>query len=111
MYSVKEEHLEPTIPPPQPNEGLNEIRPQPFLTKTFDVVDDQSTNHIVSWNRSGTSFVVWDTHAFSNLLLPRYFKHNNFSSFVRQLNTYVSTYSLIKYIQFFKLNHDLNVSI
>lgn len=88
MYSVKEEHLEPTIPPPQPNEGLNEIRPQPFLTKTFDVVDDQSTNHIVSWNRSGTSFVVWDTHAFSNLLLPRYFKHNNFSSFVRQLNTY-----------------------
>ncbi|PNX76810.1 heat stress transcription factor a-6b-like protein [Trifolium pratense] len=91
MYSVKEEYLEPLsspFPPPQPIEGLHEIRPQPFLTKTFDVVNDQSTNHIVSWSKGGTSFVVWDPHAFSNALLPKYFKHNNFSSFVRQLNTY-----------------------
>ncbi|WJX12106.1 homogentisate 1,2-dioxygenase [Trifolium repens] len=94
IYSVKEENIEPlceyqpTIPPPQPIEGLHETRPQPFLTKTFDVVNDQSTNHVVSWNRDGTSFVVWDTHAFSNDLLPRFFKHNNFSSFVRQLHTY-----------------------
>ncbi|KAE9621933.1 putative transcription factor HSF-type-DNA-binding family [Lupinus albus] len=74
--------------PPQPMNGLHEAGPPPFLTKTFDAVDDPTTNHIVSWTINGATFVVWDPHDFSVTLLPRYFKHNNFSSFVRQLNTY-----------------------
>jgi len=78
------------MPPPVPMEGLQEAGPSPFLTKTFEMVGDPNTNHIVSWNRGGISFVVWDPHSFSATILPLYFKHNNFSSFVRQLNTYVS---------------------
>ncbi|EPS68470.1 heat shock factor, partial [Genlisea aurea] len=62
--------------------------PAPFLKKTFEMVDDPSTDSIISWSPTRTSFVVWDTHAFSSHLLPKHFKHNNFSSFVRQLNTY-----------------------
>ncbi|CAK8573656.1 unnamed protein product [Lathyrus sativus] len=73
---------------PQPMEGLHENGPPPFLTKTYDIVDDPSTNHIVSWSTGNNSFVVLDPQAFSVSLLPRFFKHNNFSSFVRQLNTY-----------------------
>ncbi|KAK4258008.1 hypothetical protein QN277_007522 [Acacia crassicarpa] len=73
---------------PQPMEGLHEAGPPPFLTKTYDIVDDVSTNHIVSWSRGNNSFVVWDPQSFSMSLLPRFFKHSNFSSFVRQLNTY-----------------------
>lgn len=74
---------------PRPMDRLHEAGPPPFLTKTFDMVDDWTTAHIVSWSRGGHSFVVWDPNAFSSALLPRYFKHNNFSSFLRQLHTYV----------------------
>lgn len=62
--------------------------PAPFLLKTYDMVDDSSTDEIVSWSDNKNSFVVWNPPEFARLLLPTYFKHNNFSSFIRQLNTY-----------------------
>ncbi|KAJ9537278.1 hypothetical protein OSB04_030011 [Centaurea solstitialis] len=75
---------------PRPREGLHEVGPPPFLTKTFDMVEDPATDAVVSWSRGRNSFVVWDSYKFSTTLLPRYFKHGNFSSFIRQLNTYYS---------------------
>ncbi|KAH7282898.1 hypothetical protein KP509_35G052000 [Ceratopteris richardii] len=62
--------------------------PAPFLTKTYQLVDDPTTDHIVSWGEDESTFVVWRPPEFARDLLPNYFKHNNFSSFVRQLNTY-----------------------
>ncbi|KAL2316890.1 hypothetical protein Fmac_030766 [Flemingia macrophylla] len=62
--------------------------PAPFLTKTYQLVDDPCTDHIVSWGDDETTFVVRRPPEFARDLLPNYFKHNNFSSFVRQLNTY-----------------------
>uniref|UniRef100_A0A8C0ANY2 Heat shock transcription factor 2 n=1 Tax=Buteo japonicus TaxID=224669 RepID=A0A8C0ANY2_9AVES len=39
-----------------------------------------------SWN--GQSFLVLDEQRFAKEILPKYFKHNNMASFVRQLNMY-----------------------
>lgn len=61
----------------------------PFLVKTYDMVDDPSTDSTVSWTSSNKSFVVLNPPEFSSVLLPKFFKHSNFSSFIRQLNTYV----------------------
>ncbi|KAK4742997.1 hypothetical protein SAY87_000998 [Trapa incisa] len=62
--------------------------PAPFLIKTYQLVDDPSTDDVISWNEKGDTFVVWKNDEFARDLLPKFFKHNNFSSFVRQLNTY-----------------------
>ncbi|KAL4548599.1 hypothetical protein Ndes2526B_g01160 [Nannochloris sp. 'desiccata'] len=63
-------------------------QPPPFLVKTYELVEDPLTDPIVSWAGDGQSFVVWRPAEFARDLLPLHFKHNNFSSFVRQLNTY-----------------------
>ncbi|XP_015580500.2 heat stress transcription factor A-3 [Ricinus communis] len=73
---------------PQPLANLHENPIPPFLSKTYDLVNDRILDPIISWGSTGESFVVWDPVEFSRVVLPRNFKHNNFSSFVRQLNTY-----------------------
>ncbi|KAJ2593740.1 hypothetical protein H4R99_006007, partial [Coemansia sp. RSA 1722] len=59
-----------------------------FVSKLHEMVNDSQYQHLISWNFSGTSFVVCNIMEFSRELLPKHFKHNNFSSFVRQLNMY-----------------------
>lgn len=59
-----------------------------FLLKTYDILDNPIHADIISWNKEGTAFIVNNVNEFSEKILPKYFKHNNFSSFVRQLNMY-----------------------
>ncbi|KAM8786284.1 heat shock factor protein 1 isoform 4-T4 [Rhynchonycteris naso] len=59
-----------------------------FLTKLWTLVSDPDTDALICWSPSGNSFHVFDQGQFAKEVLPKYFKHNNMASFVRQLNMY-----------------------
>jgi heat shock transcription factor 1 len=54
----------------------------------WNLVEQPSYKSLITWSKDGKSFIVQDDHEFARQVLPRYFKHNNFNSFVRQLNLY-----------------------
>ncbi|TGZ82942.1 hypothetical protein EX30DRAFT_347285 [Ascodesmis nigricans] len=60
----------------------------PFVLKLSSFVNDPKTDHLIRWSDSGNSFMVLDEDEFSKTLIPDLFKHNNYASFVRQLNMY-----------------------
>ncbi|TGZ51651.1 hypothetical protein CRM22_010729 [Opisthorchis felineus] len=59
-----------------------------FLTKLRLLVDDEDTKDIIYWDPSGNSFHISDGNRLAKEVLPLFFKHNNLSSFIRQLNMY-----------------------
>ncbi|KAG0316683.1 hypothetical protein BGZ97_006488 [Linnemannia gamsii] len=59
-----------------------------FVDKLFKMVEDPSIQHLISWAKEGDMFYVYNCVELSDTILPRFFKHNNWQSFVRQLNMY-----------------------
>ena len=59
-----------------------------FLVKAYDMVDRADINDIICWNKEGNGFIVRDVERLCDEVLPNYFKHSNFASFVKQLNIY-----------------------
>ncbi|XP_017288265.1 heat shock factor protein 2 [Kryptolebias marmoratus] len=59
-----------------------------FLTKLWTLVEDAETNEFICWSQEGNSFLVLDEQRFAKEILPKFFKHNNMASFIRQLNMY-----------------------
>ncbi|KAF1842398.1 uncharacterized protein K460DRAFT_409815 [Cucurbitaria berberidis CBS 394.84] len=58
-----------------------------FIHKLYNMLEDQSIQHLISWSSTNESFVMSPSSEFSKVL-SSYFKHTNISSFVRQLNMY-----------------------
>ena len=52
-----------------------------YLTK-------EGTQTGLEWSESGQHVLIKDSSSLANYTLPKYFKHGNLSSFIRQLNLY-----------------------
>ncbi|KAF9107621.1 hypothetical protein BGX27_008681 [Mortierella sp. AM989] len=59
-----------------------------FVDKLYRMVEDPSIQHLISWAKEGDMFYVYNCIKLSDDVLPKFFKHNNWQSFVRQLNMY-----------------------
>jgi len=58
-----------------------------FLEKVYTILEGCEPN-IACWAEDGRTFFVKQPKVFAAQHLPKYFRHSNFSSFVRQLNFY-----------------------
>ncbi|KAG8526142.1 uncharacterized protein KY384_000135 [Bacidia gigantensis] len=60
----------------------------PFVQKLSSFLDESRNTELIRWSESGDSFIVIDEDEFARVMIPEMFKHNNYASFVRQLNMY-----------------------
>lgn len=73
----------------QPKRKLTSAKTRPaFVNKLWSMVNDNTNKELIHWCDDGKSFVVTNREQFVHKILPKYFKHSNFASFVRQLNMY-----------------------
>ena len=63
-------------------------RTKSFLSKLYEILNEISYKDIISWNMEGNGILIKNISSLCKIILPKYFKHNNYSSFIRQLNIY-----------------------
>ncbi|SCU93576.1 LANO_0E04258g1_1 [Lachancea nothofagi CBS 11611] len=72
-----------------PRRKLTSAKTRPaFVNKLWSMVNDTTNQKLIHWSPDGKSFVITNRERFVHEILPKYFKHSNFASFVRQLNMY-----------------------
>ena len=69
----------------QKRKGIHYSR---FLLQLYQILEDDKNKDIIHWGDNGKYFVIENVHNFTEKILPKYYNHNNYSSFVRQLNMY-----------------------
>lgn len=74
-------HLLPRYTPCAPGSSIDWLIFNSFL-------DESKNTDLIRWSDDGNSFIVLDEDEFARTLIPELFKHNNYASFVRQLNMY-----------------------
>ena len=86
-----------------------------FLEKLFKILESRKNRKIINWNKDGTKIIIFDLIKLSSKILPKYFGHQNYSSFVRQLNLYgfnkISNIYNSKSEQYFNKNFQSNKDI
>ncbi|KAK8853152.1 hypothetical protein IAR55_003853 [Kwoniella newhampshirensis] len=74
---------QPLVNPPSKTQAA-------FVGKLYSMLEDDeiARTGLIHWSAEGTTFTCPNPTEFSKQVLPRFFKHNNWQSFVRQLNMY-----------------------
>ncbi|KAL7722668.1 Heat stress transcription factor C-1 [Entamoeba marina] len=80
-HSIENDNVE--LPPP----GTSVVA---FISKLYELVNNPETQHYICWSEefNKKAIMIPDPVEFSKEILPKYFKHSNICSFVRQLNIY-----------------------
>ena len=59
-----------------------------FLSKLYQILNDKEYTSYIHWSQDGLSVIISDPTGLSKKVLPKFYNHHNFASFVRQLNMY-----------------------
>ena len=59
-----------------------------FLIQLYEILEDENNKNIIHWGEDGQYFIIENMYDFIEKILPKYYNHNNYASFVRQLNKY-----------------------
>ena len=86
VKNEQDRHATMQSPVTSPSSAKNHL--PAFLSKLYGMVGSPETDPWVHWNENGSSFIIPNSQALAAQVLGRHFKHNNFPSFVRQLNMY-----------------------
>ena len=65
-----------------------ELKQDKFLLKLYEILSKDEYFKIIRWSQNGVYIIISNIDALSKKILPIYFNHQNYSSFVRQLNMY-----------------------
>mmetsp|Transcript_12114 Transcript_12114/g.13923 ORF Transcript_12114/g.13923 Transcript_12114/m.13923 type:complete len:278 (+) Transcript_12114:3-836(+) len=59
-----------------------------FLDGLSAMLQDNNLQEIIAWSKDGQAFEILKPAEFTNTVLPKFYRHNNMNSFLKQLNMY-----------------------
>lgn len=68
--------------------GLKQIKISKFLTKLYNLINNNNYSKDIHWSKDGKSFIIKNYHNFCYNIMPKIFGLQLFSSFHHQLNCY-----------------------
>eukprot|EP01017_Pseudomicrothorax_dubius_P027049 TRINITY_DN3073_c0_g2_i2.p1 TRINITY_DN3073_c0_g2~~TRINITY_DN3073_c0_g2_i2.p1 ORF type:complete len:135 (-),score=9.05 TRINITY_DN3073_c0_g2_i2:146-550(-) len=66
----------------------NLMKTSSFIGKMAHILSSGEHSDAIAWSPDGASVIIVDVRRLEETVLPRFFKHRNYHSFVRQLNMY-----------------------
>jgi hypothetical protein len=79
VASVASSQITPPPVDPVDDASATLVTP-PFIAKLSSMLENPQFEEFIRWNDEGDTVVVKNLREFANVVIPKYFKHNNFAS-------------------------------